>query len=301
MCACVLIGALRSMAQTPEPSPLPAVENSQPARTPPEVLSEEQIRDLIRRVAENDMGNDRKQRSYTYIERVEEHRLDKHGEVKSTEIKTYENMVLYNEPVRRLIAKDDKPLAQKEADEEEEKVQKIIDKRKNETEEQRSKRLKQEEKDQEETRQFVREVADAYNFTQRGTQDLDGRPAYVIDAEPRPGFTPHVKGAQFLPKFRFRIWIDQQESQWVKLDAECIDTVSLGLFLARIHKGSRIMVNTTRVNDEVWLPQHVAVKVDLKLALLKNYDIEQDVTYKDYKKFRTDVKIVGTAEVTDQK
>ena len=127
-------------------------------------------------------------------------------------------------------------------------------------------------------------------------ENLDGRETYVIDAEPRPDFQPHLKEAKILPKFRFRVWIDQAESQWVKLDAECIDTVSVGWFLARIHKGSRLLIDQTRVNDEVWLPRHVALKVDVRVALLKNFNIEADVTYRDYKKFRTDTKIVPVGE-----
>ncbi len=49
-----------------------------------------------------------------------------------------------------------------------------------------------------------------------------------------------------------------------KLDVQFIDTVSFGLFLARLHKSSRYVENT-RVNDEVWLQQRVVVKVDARL------------------------------------
>ena len=259
-------------------------------------LSADQIRALIRQVAEKDMENDKKQRDYTYVERVEEHRLNGKGEVQKTEVRTSEIMMLYGDQVERLIAKDDKPLSEKDAAKEEERIQKLDDKRKNESDRDREKRLKEEEKDREETRQFVNEIADAYNFHLAGIDNLGGRDTYMIDADPRPGFEPHVKGAKFLPKFRFRVWIDKAESQWVKLDAQCIDTVSLGLFLARFHKGSRILIEQTRVNDEVWLPQHMAVKVDVRLALLKNFDIEQDVTFRDYKKFRSDTRIVPLGE-----
>ena len=216
---------------------------------------------------------------------------------KSTETKTTEIMELYGEPVERLIAKDDKPLSEKDAKKEEEKIQKIIEKRKNESDEDRQKREKKEEKEREDNRQFVREVADAYNFHFAGIESLAGRDTYVIDAEPRPGYQGHLKESKFLPKFRFRAWIDKDESQWKKLDIQCIDTVSLGLFLARIHKGSRIIIEQTRINDEVWLPQHIDVKVDVRLALLKNFNVEDDITYRDYKKFRTDTKIVPVGEV----
>jgi hypothetical protein len=45
---------------------------------------------------------------------------------------------------------------------------------------------------------------------------------------------------------------------------------------------------------------HVAVHFDAKLALLKNIDIDQDVTYKDYKKFQSQTRIVGMEEVKEQ-
>lgn len=260
-------------------------------------LSQDQIRDLIRQTASNDMENDKRQRDYTYIQREEQHHLDGKGQVKSTETKTSEVLEIYGEQVERLIAKDDKPLPEKDAKKEEEKIQKVIDKRKNESEEERDKREKKEEKDREQNRQFVREVADAYNFTFVGIDSLSGRDTYVIDGEPRPGYEPHLKEAKILPKFRFRAWIDKDEAQWKKLDIQCIDTVSFGLFLARVHKGSRIIIEQTRINDEVWLPQHIAVKIDVRLALLKNFDVEDDITYRDYKKFRTDTKIIPVGEV----
>ena len=262
----------------------------------PVTLSREQIQDLIRQVAEKDDENDKRQRDYTYVERLEEHKLNGKGEVTSTEVRTYDVMQIYHEQCRRLTSKNDKPLSPKDSAKEDEKLQKIIDKRKNESEEQREKRLKQEEKEREQDRQFVKEVADAYNFTLAGIEQLDGRETYVIDGEPRPGFEPKRKEAKVLPKFRFRVWIDRAENQWVKLDAQCIDTVSFGLFLARIHKGSRIIIDTTRVNDEVWLPRHVAVHVDARVALLKNYDLDWDITYKDYRKFHAASRIVSMEE-----
>jgi hypothetical protein len=246
------------------------------------------------------MENDKKQKDYNYSERVEENKLDGKGATKSTEVRVYDVLEIYGEEAHRLVSKDGKPLSEKDAAKEDEKIQKIIDKRKNESDSERGKRLKKEEKDREHDREFVREVADAYNFTYVGTENLQDREAYVIDAEPRAGFEPHTREGKILPKFRFRLWLDRAEDQWVKLDATGIDTVSFGLFIARIHQGSRILVETTRVNDEVWLPQHIAVHFDAKLALLKNIDMNLDLTYKDYKKFQSQSRIVGMEEVKDQ-
>ena len=280
----------------------PLLSQSQTAENPAQNIpvtpdmSQDQIRDLIREAAEKDMQNDKKQRDYTYIQREEEHKLDGNDQVKSSESKTYEIMVLYEEPVRKLIARDDKPLSDSDARKEDEKVQKIIEKRKNESDNDRQKRLEKQNKEQEEGRQFVKEIADAYNFRFVGEGNLEGRKATVIDADPRPGYEPKMKDAKFLPKFRFRVWLDETEKQWVKLDIQCIDTVSVGLFLLRLHKGSSIQIEQVRVNDEVWLPRHVSLKLDARLALLKGLNISEDVTFRDYKKFRTDTKIVPVAE-----
>jgi hypothetical protein len=263
-------------------------------------LSQEQMRELFRVVADKDMENDKRQRDYTYIDREVQNKLDGKGQTKSTEVKTYVVLAIYGEPVQRLIEKDDKPLDANEAAKEEEKIQKIIDKRKNESDEDRRKREEKQVKEREDGRKFVREIADAYDFKLVGTEEVGGRAAWVIDGEPRPGFEPHMKESKFLSKFHGRVWIDKSDLQLAKMDIEAIDTVSVGWVLARIHKGTRVMLEQTRVNDEVWLPRHVTFKVDARVALFKGYNLDGDQEYRDYRKFRTSAKIVGMGEVKDQ-
>jgi len=218
-------------------------------------ISQSKIEQLFRVVGQKDIENDKRQRDYTYIERQVENRIDAKGNIKPTEVKTYEVLEIYGEQVERLIEKNDKPLSQKDSIKEEEKIQKIIDKRKSESEGDRRKRTEREEKEREDDRKFVTEVADAYNFKLVGTKWIGGREAWVIDAEPRPGFVPHMKEAKFLLKFHGRVWIDKADLQLAKMDVECLDTISFGLFLARFHKGSRLMLEQTRVNDESGCPR----------------------------------------------
>ena len=290
ICFTALLFLLSAAAQGQTPA-----GSTPPAKSAVTNLSQDQIHQLITRAAERDLENDKQQRDYTYAEREEERKLDGQGQVKFTEAKTYEVMELYGEQVERLIAKDDKPLSGKDTAKEEEKIQKLSDKRKNESGDQRRKRLEKEEKDRERGREFVKEINDAYNFRLAGIENLENREAYVIDADPRLGYEPHRKEAKILPKFRFRVWIDKDDAEWVKLDAQCIDTVSLGWFIARIHKGSRVLIEQTRVNNEVWLPKSVALKLDARI-LLKGFNLEEDVSYRDYKKFRTATKITPAAE-----
>jgi hypothetical protein len=61
--------------------------------------------------------------------------------------------------------------------------------------------------------------------------------------------------------------------------------------VARLHKGSQFEMQQVLVNGEVWLPQRADIKLDARIALLKGVNANIHLTYKDYRKFRTDTKI----------
>jgi hypothetical protein len=296
MAAFVFLLAACGFAQTQAPPPVPL--DLKPDATG--AVPAEQIRELLRRAEAKDLENDKRERDYTYLEREEQHHLDGHGKVKKIESRTSEVLEIYGEQVERLTAKDDKPLSAGEAKKEDDKIQRIIDKRKNESEDGRRKRLEHEEKEREEDRKFVLEVADAFNFRLIGSEAIDGRDAWVIEGEPRPGYEPKERNAKMLSKFKGRVWIDKADSQWVKLDVTAIDTLTIGFVLARIHKGTNFVVELTRVNDEVWLPKRVQVHLDARVALFKSYDEDIELTYRDYKKFRTETKVTVVGEENRQ-
>ena len=294
----VLASAQEPLSRTPQSAP--PVAGAESLDLTPGVngtLSQAQMQALFRAVSAHSLENDKRQRDYTYIKREVESKLDGKGNSKSSAVKTYEVLEIYGDQVERLIEKDDKPLSKKDADREEEKVQKIIEKRKKESDSDRKKREEREEKDREQGRKFVNEVADAYNFKLVGTEKVGGRDAWVIDGEPRSGFVPHMKESKLLSKFHGRVWIDKAELQLAKMDVECLDTISFGLFLARFHKGSRLMLQQTRVNDEVWLPIELTARIDVRLALVKGFNVGVEQTFRDYKKFRSSSRVVSVGEV----
>jgi hypothetical protein len=45
----------------------------------------------------------------------------------------------------------------------------------------------------------------------------------------------------------------------------------------------------------------LTAKVDVRLALLKNFNVDVEQSFRDYRKFRTSAKIVGMGEVQEQK
>jgi hypothetical protein len=295
----VLLAAFAAFAHQDHAAPATPGSSSQPDLTPDAngKLSQEQMRQLVNIVTESYRANYKKERDYTYVERDEENKLDGNGEVKSTAAKTFEVMELYGEQVRRLIEKDDKPLSEKEAAKEEKRIEELTAKRKGELADERAKRQAAEEKQREKNREFVREVADAYNFQLVGSEVLGGRDNWVIAGEPRPEFQAHLKDAEILSRFHGRLWIDKTEFQLTKMDVEALGTVSFGWVLARLHKGTRFVFERARVNEEVWLPQHLTFKFDARIALFKGYNERDEQTYRDYKKFRATARIVDLGEV----
>jgi hypothetical protein len=79
-----------------------------------------------------------------------------------------------------------------------------------------------------------------------------------------------------------RFWVDQQDRQIVKVEVEVIDTISMGLFLVRVAKGSHATLELTSVRDGVWLPDRLQVFASARLGLLKAVHIEQTVRYSRY-------------------
>jgi hypothetical protein len=270
---------------SPPPQPSHQSENATSTTVPPAP------REIMQKAVAKDIFNWQAAKDYTFLERMQQDSLDSSGSVKSSKSETHEIMVLYGEPFERMIAKDDKPLSEKEQKKQDEEFEKETRKRANETPEERQKRIQKYEKERDDERAFVREILDAYDFKLAGTETLNGRATWVIDGTPHPGFEGKRRESKMLPKIKPRFWIDQQNYSWAKLRAEFTDTVSFGWVVARVHKGSQFEMQQVLVNGEVWMPQRADIKLDARVALLKGVNEDIHLTYKDYRKFRTDTKI----------
>ena len=256
--------------------------------------------EIIRRSVEQDRANFERARDYTFIERAETRELDSKGKAKKVGSETFDVLILGGRPYKKLIAKDDQPLSAKEAAKAEADFEKELKKRQGENEKERRRLAEQEERRRRQSRAFLKEIPQAFDFRLVGEEQVDGQTVWVISAEPRPDFRPKAKRADLLAKFRGRIWIDQKELQWVRVEAETVDTVSFGLFLARLGKGAKLTFEQRRVNGEVWLPSRASTKLDARLALVRKLNVEMDVAWRDYRKFRTDSRVVDASELASE-
>jgi len=217
--------------------------------------------------------------------------------VKHHELYTNDVTILYDEPYERRILRDDKPLSAKDEKKEEDKIDKFIAKHKNESPEEHQRRIAKEEKEREEDRAFSRDIINAYDFKLDGEDTIDGRQAVVIEANPRNDFRPTQPHADILPKLRGKVWIDKNDYGWIKAQVETLDTLSWGLFVLRIHKGSKITFEQAWVNDEIWLPRRILVNAGARFALFVSGTYVWQAEYSDYKKFTSGTRILPGAQV----
>lgn len=243
---------------------------------------------IIQRSVQNDLLNFERLKNYTYTEHDEDKSFDRHGKVKKDSKDTYEVMILGGRDYERLIAHDDKPLSPAEAHKEEQKLDKEVDRREHESAADKAKLAKE----RQEERKFLDEVPEEFNFTLVGSEMVSGKPAWVISAQPKPGYRPQSRGAKAILNMRGKVWIDQAEYQWVKVEAQATGKLSYGFGMLKIDPGATVTFEQARVNDEIWLPAHASIRFNGRAALLVPIRDEIDMQFRDYKKFQADSQIV---------
>lgn len=256
--------------------------------------------EIMRRALLNNDHNRELERRYTYTMRDEEHMLDRAGKVTRTKAETWDVIPLQGAQFRRLTLRDDKPLSPKEERQQEAIRQKQEAERQKrrllrerETPEQKQKRLDSRERNRKRREDEVNDVIAGFDLRISGEEEIDGMPVWVIEGSPRKGYKFKSKeAAMFFGKMKGRVWVSKKDYQAVRIDAETTDTISLGLFLARIYKGTRIQMDFTYVNNEVRLPKREVATVSARLALVKRMHQEEESVYSNYKKFSTDSRIV---------
>jgi len=212
----------------------------------------------------------------TYVERDEDKRLDLAGRLKSEDVDVSRTILVNGVPFEQLVERNGKPPSV----EEERKQKEKLDKLKRETPEERAEQLRRRE---EENTSLVREVPKAFDFRLVGEEAVNGRPAYVLQATPHPGYQAQGKYGKMFSKVEGKLWVDKQDLGWIKVDGQVIEPFSIGLFLARVLRGSEIKMEQARVDGRIWLPERVEVRAAAKIFFVKSLVIDRVLTYSEYK------------------
>jgi len=249
-------------------------------------------REIVRRSVELDQVNWLRMADYTWVAQSSERHFDSRNHVTSEHQEAWETIVLDGLPYRRMLERDHQPLPAAEQRKQQEKLDAAVARLEKETPKEKERRRADYEKSRRREREFLMEVADAYDFHLEGDQKVDGHDVWVISGTPHPGYHAKSREGKALLKIRGRIWIEKAGYEWVRLEAETTETISFGLFLARLNPGAKLVFEQTRVNEEVWLPKREFLSGSGRIGLLKRVAQDQEITWNSYKRFRVESKIV---------
>ncbi len=193
----------------------------------------------------------------------------------STKISVSEVMAVNGVPYERTVSRDGGPLPPAQ----DAKEQAKLEKRKNESAAEQAKQLREYQAGP----AFLEEVPNAFLFTMLPEETVDGRPNYVIECRPNPSYHPHNSRAAMFSHIQAKLWIDKQDVQWTKANAEVLDTISIGWILARIGPGATISIRQTRLNDKDWLPGMIDINGNARVMLVKDHPIHEQISYYNFK------------------
>jgi hypothetical protein len=248
---------------------------------------------LIKKVSENEDAIDQLLENYTYTELVTSRVFDKSGKFTEKKSETYERTFYKGTPIRRLIAKDGKPLTTEEQQKEDKRLEKRIgDLEKKETD--REKKAQKKEggppsDEEDDKRLSMADILRASNLLNPRRERFRNRDVIVFDVEPNRAYKPQKDYEKLFGRMAGVLWVDAADKQVGRLEARLVESFKIGGgVLASLKEGASIVFEQDRINNEIWLPTRADISLSIRVLLLKNIDSFQTVDFSNYKRFNVD-------------
>ncbi|HMI51452.1 MAG TPA: hypothetical protein VK525_08075 [Candidatus Saccharimonadales bacterium] len=103
---------------------------------------------------------------------------------------------------------------------------------------------------------LIEAAGEAFIFTFLGTEERGAHTLLKYGMEPNPKFKPTTRSSAVYTKVRGTVWIDEPSGQLARIEGEVTDDISVGLFLAKVYKGSRFMEECYPMAPGIWLPTY---------------------------------------------
>jgi hypothetical protein len=233
------------------------------------------VQQLVRRSVATMDRNWKEAPEYVFRERD----IQSDGGKKS--VKTQRVWMIGGSPYYELTGINGEPLNAKQRQAEQKKLEHEVKKRRSESPYASNERVAQYLKERHQDQALMREMTNAFVFKMVGEEKLNGHDVYVLDASPKPGYTPPSMETRVLTGMRGRLWIDRKDAQWVKVEAEVFQPVKFGLFIAKVQPGTRFELEQEPVKPDIWLPSHFRMSVNASILWWQKNSLD-DETYSDY-------------------
>lgn len=237
---------------------------------------------IVRRSVAANTADWKAQPQYSRRECDTKTKVDSDGEAKASHSKTSQVTMIEGSPYYRLLEVDHEPLSAAQEQQERDKLSREIQRRKSETPDQRRARISKYQNERSEEHLLMQQMVDAFTFKLNREEKVEGVDCYLLDATPNPEYNPPVEKARVLLGMKGHLWIDKTGYHWVKVEAEVINPVQFGFFIAQVKPGTRFQLEQAPAGG-VWLPKRFQAAVNASVLGIYGMRSQEEETYWDYR------------------
>jgi hypothetical protein len=260
------------------------------------------LKALFKQIDANQQALDKLKENYAGTEIEEETEYEGSGKPKTPDVRESTFFYLDGTEVSTLVKINGQPLSPDAQKKENARVLKQIDELEKSAAKKDSpdEKNKQAQKEDEEEEVSIDAFLRACQFVNPRRERFRGQDVLVFDFEPNPEFKAHSLVEKVIQKLGGVIWIDEKALDVVRLDAFFVNNVKFaGGLLADLQKGTRVVLEQTYVNNEVWLPTYQEVHIDVRVLLVKGIKVDGTTRYSDYQKFNVEtLSTIGKLKAT---
>jgi hypothetical protein len=138
-------------------------------------------------------------------------------------------------------------------------------------------------KKQKERDDLIDATRTAFLYTFVSTETRAGRVLYKYSMEPNPAYKATSRTTSIFAKVRGFVWIDPEAGQLARVEGEVTGDITVGLFLAKINKGSHFMQERYEMLPGLWMPSFSQYDFDGR-KLFSAISIHERTFYSQYRR-----------------
>src|SRR5262249_25524017 len=115
-----------------------------------------------------------------------------------------------------------------------------------------------------------------------GTEERRGVTLTKYAMEPNPAFHPTSRTATVFTKVKGFVWIDEKSGQLARVEGDVTEDISVGLFLAKVYRGSHFMQERYEIAPGLWLPTFSQYDFDGR-KLFSSFEVHERTFYSHYR------------------
>lgn len=213
---------------------------------------------------------------YTYDVTEVKEELDGEGRARRRETRSFEVFHVKGRPVRRLVAKDGRPLEGKERQKEERRVRELAE------------ALRTGRAATEQPGVRLSRILERYSFTATGREVRDGRCALVFDFEARPGDFD-LERDSLLRRLAGRLWVDEEEKAVARVEVRNTSGLRFALGIGATVRSLTFETDFRRLEEGAWLPRSLSASAVGRKLLFRGFRVRTTTTFGHYRRFEVDV------------